>query len=93
MKKRGPGKLGRVVILVAEDGTVVGGILGEAREVAGLARDRVANGEAFPGERPIRLPRRMTRPRWRDLKVDKLAALRDWTYRAEGTQERLGVLR
>ena len=53
-------RIGRVSIVVSGH-KVVGGLIGQAREVTMALSDREANGEAFPNERIVRLPRRMCR--------------------------------
>lgn len=54
----------RLAVLVTTVGgvnRVVLGTYGTTRDVRLLASDRAADGYAFPGERMVRLPRRLTR--------------------------------
>jgi hypothetical protein len=55
--------MARFAVLVsrAASGLIVHGTLMGVRELAPLAADRLANGEAFEGEAIVRLPRRFSR--------------------------------
>lgn len=51
----------RVALMVTGDGLPIMGVTGGVKELRFLALDRVANGDAFNGERVVRLPRRLSR--------------------------------
>jgi len=54
----------RGAMIIQTNGRPVGGV-GHTRPLREMVADRVANGEASPGETVVRLPRRMTRlQRW-----------------------------
>lgn len=55
----------RIAIVVADGGLVVQGLKGCPRRLRVWISDREANGEAFVGERVVRLPRRFSRGRSR----------------------------
>jgi hypothetical protein len=52
----------RICVAVSNQGTLVQGIWDwDTRRVSQIISDRVANYHAFPGEHPVRLPRRFSK--------------------------------
>lgn len=53
--------------IIAAPGVGYVGFIGRHEDAVALVSDRIANGEAFPGERPVRLPRSYARRLARQL--------------------------
>ncbi len=70
----------RISIAVYGNGQAVGNLAAPHSEVAMRVSDRIANGEAFDGERPVRLPRRMTRPMKRESFWRVVERIARWTW-------------
>ena len=72
--------VGRLAVLARPNGQVIGNTIGRADRLDVLLSDRKANGEAFEGERVVRLPRRFSRPReWENLDA-MLRRLQAWSW-------------
>ena len=72
--------VGRQSVLAMPNGKPVGNTIGRAENLVVLLSDRIANGDAFPGERVVRLPRRLCRvQRWETID-SMLRRLQAWSW-------------
>lgn len=67
-----------MAIAATAEGRPVVGLLLPTDAARVLVDDRHATGQALDGERVIRLPRRMLRPRWYERSTDAIERVRRW---------------